>query len=250
MEFLIPDWPAPPSVRAAVSLRGGGVSAGPYASLNLGDHVGDEPAAVTKNRSRVRLSLGLPAEPFWLQQVHGRQVVHVFPPSQKGGRKSPAQADAAWTDAPGVVCAILSADCLPVLLCDDSGCVAAAAHAGWRGLAAGVLEQTVRALPVLPQSLMAWLGPAIGPSAFEVGAEVREQFIVAHPQADAAFRPRRTSGKWGADLGHLARQRLVQAGVTRIFGGNHCTYSDSTRFFSYRREGVCGRMASLIWIQT
>ena len=238
--FLHPDWPAPANVRAAVTLRSGGVSSGPYASLNPGDHVGDEPAHVAENRRRLRAALALPAEPQWLQQVHGAQVAHL------PGAAHHAD-DAAWTQQAGVVCAILSADCLPVLLCDRAGTVVAAAHAGWRGLAAGVLEQAVSALPVAPADLLAWLGPAIGPAAFEVGAEVRQAFVQAQAQAARHFRAV-AGGKHLADLFGLARQQLQRAGVKNISGGGWCTYSEASRFFSHRREAPCGRMASLIWL--
>jgi polyphenol oxidase len=242
--FLVPDWPAPPRIRAAVSLRGGGVSVseGRYATLNLGDHVGDRPEHVAENRRRLRAALGLPAEPAWLRQVHGTQVVEL-PMAAPA-----AEADAAWTRRAGIVCAILTADCLPVLLCDEDAHVVAAAHAGWRGLAAGVLEATVAALPVAPSRLLAWLGPAIGPAAFEVGAEVRDAFERHSPLAAAAFAPA-AEGKYRADLYALARLRLRQAGVARIFGGGRCTLSEPQHFFSHRREPSGGRMASMIWLQ-
>ena len=255
LSFLHPNWPAPAQIHAAVSLRAGGVSSGPYASLNLGDHVGDAPAAVAENRRRLRKALALPAEPFWLQQVHGTQVIQVptrgnstlSAPSSYEAAGGFAVADASWSQHAKTVCAILSADCLPVLFCNDAGTLVAAAHAGWRGLASGVLESTLRSMPAAPQSLMAWLGPAIGPGAFEVGDEVREQLVADHAQASAAFQPSGSKNKWRADLNLLARQRLTQAGVTRIYGGTLCTHSDSRRFFSHRRDGVCGRMATLIW---
>jgi len=240
-ELLQADWPAPPAVRTAVSLRTGGVSTGGYASLNLADHVGDEQAHVGENRRRLRVALDLPAEPHWLRQVHGTRVIKL---SSEAGQD---EADAAWTAERGVVCAILSADCLPVLFCDREGSVVAAAHAGWRGLAAGVLEATLRALPAAPSSMLAWLGPAIGPAAFEVGAEVRDAFIAQDAQCTRHF-VRSGAEKFSADLFGLARQRLHGAGVSAVYGGGRCTHADPQRFYSYRRDRVCGRMVSLIWL--
>jgi YfiH family protein len=242
LAFIHPDWPAPAGVRAAMTTRGGGVSRGPYASLNLGGS-GDEPAAIAENRRRLAAALGLPAAPCWLRQVHGSRVLRL-----PAGADLPA-ADAAFTQAAGVVCAVQAADCLPVLLCDDAGQTVAAAHAGWRGLAAGVLEATVGALPVAPPCLLAWLGPAIGAEAFEVGAEVRAQFLERDAAAEPSFRPGAAPGKYHADLFELARQRLRRAGVTRIYGGGDSTHADAARFYSYRRDGVTGRMAALIWLE-
>ena len=237
---LRPSWPAPANVHAAFTRRGGGVSAGPYASLNLGDHVGDDIQAVMENRRRVREQLALPAEPAWLRQVHGTQVV--------AAGAAGAQADASYTRASGEVCAILVADCLPVLFCNDEGSVAAAAHAGWRGLAGGVLEAAVRALAVPPSTLMAWLGPAIGPAAFEVGAEVRAAFVAHDAGSARHFIDGPAPGKFMADVYGLARARLAAAGVERVHGGNWCTASDAGSFFSHRRDRVSGRMAALIWL--
>ncbi len=237
MTWLVPDWPAPARIGAAVTLRDGGVSTGPYASWNLAAHVGDDPAAVAENRRRLRQRLELPAEPVWLNQVHGDRIVEIGP-----DRRSTPTADASFTRRPGVVCAVLTADCLPVLLTD--GRTVAAVHAGWRGLAAGILD---RALTLVPwrRPPLAWLGPAIGPDAFEVGPEVRAAFLTRDPTLACAFRPRRS--RWLADLYHIARRILQTCGVTEIFGGTFCTYSDPKRFFSYRRDGVCGRQAALIW---
>lgn len=237
--WIVPDWPAPPGVRALVTTRAGGVSAGPYASFNLATHVGDDPAAVTENRRRLRAHL--PGEPLWLAQVHGSGVVRAE------DAVDCAEADAAFTRRAGRVCAVLTADCLPVLLCNDVGTVVCAAHAGWRGLAGGVLEAALRAMGEPPERLLAWLGPAIGPRAFEVGAEVREAFLAHAPEATAAFAPR-SNGKWLADLYRLAEQRLNAAGVARVLGGGHCTFSEAERFYSFRREKTTGRMASLIWM--
>ena len=238
-EFIIPDWPAPPKVRALVTTRQGGVSIAPYASFNLGDHVGDDPAAVAENRRRLRMLL--PAEPAWLKQVHGVRCVDA------AQVPSGIVADAAFARVPGVVCAVLTADCLPVLLCDDCGTLVAAAHAGWRGLAVGVIEATVAAMGLPGEQLMAWLGPAIGPENFEVGSEVREIFVTHDPQAAGAFVPH-GHGKWLCNIYLLARQRLEALGVCRHAGADFCTVRDAQRFYSYRREGVTGRMATLIWL--
>ena len=240
LEWIEPDWPAPRRIGALVSTRRGGTSKGSFASLNLGTRVGDDPAAVAANRARVRAVL--PAEPVWLRQVHGLDIVDA-------ARAEPdATADAAFTRAPGVVCAIQVADCLPVLFCDRDGTTVAAAHAGWRGLAAGVLERTVAAFEAPPDTLLAWLGPAIGPTAFEVGMDVFEAFTTTDPQAADAFRPLHT-GKWLADLYALARRRLARAGVHAVYGGGMCTVSDAARFFSYRRDRVTGRQAAFIWLR-
>jgi len=236
---LVPDWPAPKNVRALQTTRNGGCSVNPYASLNLGDHVGDAPLAVERNR--MLLQPLLPSEPVWLKQVHGSEVVDA------GQASCWPQADACITSHPGAVCVVMTADCLPVLLCDEQGSVVGAAHAGWRSLCDGIIEQTVRAMNVPPPSLMAWLGPAIGPQAFEVGEEVRAAFVAQQPQAAAAFAPR-GSGKWFADIYQLARLRLHALNITRIYGGGLCTYTDPKRFFSYRRDGETGRMGTFIWI--
>jgi YfiH family protein len=240
MSWLVPDWPAPARVRALVTTREGGVSAGAWASFNLGAHVGDEARAVAANRARLREAL--PAEPLWLEQVHGTTV------AEAGTATLGARADASVARAAGRVLAVQSADCLPVLLCDRRERVVAAAHAGWRGLAAGVLEQTVLAMKAPPEDLLAFLGPAIGPGAYEVGAEVRAAFMCADPAAAGAFTAGR-EGKFFADLYALARQRLAKAGIMAVFGGTHCTFNERDRFFSYRRDGVTGRMASLVWLE-
>lgn len=241
-DCLVPDWPAPAKVRALVTTRIGGVSASPWDSLNLGDHVGDAPAAVAENRRRLRALL--PAEPVWLRQVHGTLCIDAAQAS------AGAEADAALARAPGVVCAVLTADCLPVLLCDDAGSVVAAAHAGWRGLAAGVIEATVQAMGLPGERLVAWLGPAIGPENFEVGDEVRAAFVAHDPAAAQAFVPGRTDrpGKWYCDIYRLARQRLAALGVRRVTSADFCTVAERERFYSYRRDGVTGRMASLVWL--
>ena len=239
-DWIVPDWPVPARVRALITTRNGGGSGGPYASLNLGLRVNDDPAAVAANRSLLRHFL--PAEPKWLNQVHGTSVV---------GAESigePVAADASFATTPGCVSAIMVADCLPVLFADRAGSVVASAHAGWRGLAGGVLENTVRALDARPEDVLAYLGPAIGPAAFEVGNEVREAFVAADAAASHAFRPHKAD-RWLADLFMLARQRLARAGVSNVYGGGQCTFSDPARFFSHRRDKVSGRMAALIWIE-
>jgi YfiH family protein len=238
-DWIVPDWPAPKRVRALVTTRTRGSSRGPYASFNLGAHVGDDPAAVERNRERLRASL--PADPVWLQQVHGTEVVDAAtaPPL--------ARADAAVARTRHVVCAVLTADCVPVLLADGGGDAVAIAHAGWRGLAAGVVEAAVARMDVPAASVIAWLGPAIGPRAYEVGREVREAFVRRDAAAVAAFAPGRDD-RFLADLFMLARQRLAAAGIAAVYGGGHCTYTEAERFYSYRREPTTGRLASLVWI--
>jgi len=239
--WLQADWPAPANVRTLVTTRQGGLSRQPFDSFNLGSHVGDDADAVAANRALLRQQL--PAEPAWLYQVHGTQVVNAAQVSD-----TPQDADASFSNQPDTVCVVMTADCLPVLLCNDAGTVVAAAHAGWRGLCSGVLEASVAATGVDPSSLMAWLGPAIGPDAFEVGAEVRSAFMALDPAAEQAFTAI-GEGKYLADLYLLARQRLTAQGVTRVYGGDFCTVIDRARFYSYRRDGITGRMASLIWLQ-
>ncbi|HWJ33918.1 MAG TPA: peptidoglycan editing factor PgeF [Steroidobacteraceae bacterium] len=248
--WLTPEWPAPACVRALSTLCGGGVSKPPYASLNLGDHVGDAAVAVAENRRSLRAAAGLPAEPRWLTQVHGICVMDLdsFEASGPADAGAPSPADAAVTGQPGRVCAILTADCLPVLLAADSGARVGAAHAGWRGLAAGVIEATVSALGTSPGDLVAWLGPAIGPRHFEIGAEVREALLRGDPGAEAAFEPN-ARGRFMADLYTLARRRLARLGVERIYGGGACTYTEADKYFSHRRDGRTGRQATLIWIE-
>ena len=240
IDWLEPDWPAPPGVMAISTLRGGGASLGPYASLNLGDHVGDDPAAVAENKARLHRAAGLPSGPQWLSQVHGVSVADL----DLEGPREPA--DAAFTRHPGRVCAILTADCLPLLFAADAGAVVGAAHAGWRGLAAGVIEATFHALGTAPESTVVWLGPAIGPGHFEVGSEVREVFVQQDAGSSEAFKPS-LRGRFMADLTLLARRRLASLGITRIYGGGECTYASADRYFSYRRDGQCGRQATLIW---
>jgi polyphenol oxidase len=245
--WLGPDWPVPEGVRSVFTLRGGGVSVAPYASLNVGSHVQDAPQAVAENRRRIAASFDLPTEPAWLTQVHGAEVVRL-------GAQLPAtlRADAVVTRHPGRVCVIQVADCLPVLFAAHDGSVVGAAHAGWRGLAAGVLEATVAAMGVPPGQLRAWIGPGIGPAHFEVGPEVREVLVGAAgaagaAEAEAAF-VANARGRWQCDLVALARQRLAACGVTAIHGGQWCTFSAAESFFSYRRDGRTGRLAALIWL--
>jgi polyphenol oxidase len=307
IQLIEPDWPAPPGVRAAFTLRSGGVSVAPYNSLNLGAGIGDSLEAVAENRRRLRARLGLPAEPVWLEQVHGVGVVQLGDPDFAGcaprsraaggntrvgvanvspvdadglpradadglpradadglpradadglptayamgpDANSSPRADAAVAHAPAQVCAIRVADCMPVLFAALDGSVVGAAHAGWRGLASGVLEATVERLDVPSSQLVAWMGPAIGPGHFEVGDEVRAAFTETDAGAAAAF-VRNAGGRWQCDLYALARRRLGALGLTRIYGGGWCTFAESDRFFSYRRDGRCGRMAALIWME-
>jgi polyphenol oxidase len=241
---LKPKWPVPHHVHAAFTLRQGGVSASPYDSLNVGAHVGDAADRVSENRRRVRRELSLPAEPAWLEQVHGAAVCDL---DEAPTVERHAGADAVLTRRAGNVCVVQVADCLPVLLAARDGTAVAAVHAGWRGLAAGVLEAALAALGVEPHRLLAWLGPAIGPEHFEVGAEVRSAFLARDAGAAAAFSAN-ARGRWQCDLAALARGRLGASGVAAVFGGEWCTYASPQQFFSYRRDGQCGRMAALIWI--
>ncbi|MFO7189924.1 MAG: peptidoglycan editing factor PgeF [Pseudomonadota bacterium] len=238
-DWIVPDWPAPPSVKAFITTRAGGVSAGPYASFNPSPRVGDDPAAVERNLEILRSVL--PADPVWLRQVHGTQVVD-------------AASAAPYTEADGsvahvrhIVCGVWTADCMPVLFADREGHAVGVAHAGWRGLAAGVLEATLARLGVAPERVMAYLGPAISQRAFEVGNDVYEAFVNDDPEAADAFLPG-AAGKYHADLYALARLRLARAGVKEVYGGGFCTYTQAERFYSFRRDRVTGRMASLIWL--
>ena len=245
LDLIQPDWPAPARVRAVSTTRLGGVSQPPWHSLNLGTHVEDDPQHVTENRGRLASELALEQADFgWLSQVHGTELV-TLPVD------GVPVADASTTTQAGQVCAILTADCLPVLFCDRAGTQVAAAHAGWRGLCAGILEQDVASFTAPAAEIIAWLGPAIGPGQFEVGPEVRDAFIATGDRAAEAFstsgaRP----GHFMADIYCLARQRLEKAGVSAVYGGDLCTVSDSQRFYSYRRDGQTGRMATLIWLES
>lgn len=240
LTWLEPDWPAAAWVRAASSSRLGGLSQGPFASLNLGDHVGDDPELVMANRQRLAKALKLPGQPRWLKQVHGCRV-------QKEADASP-EADAAWSNRPGEVCLVMTADCLPILLCNAQGTEVAAVHAGWRGLCDGVIEAALNHFSAAPGEMLAWLGPAIGPDAFEVGPEVRSAFVARDADAALAFAPGQ-GDRCFMDIFALARQRLQKAGIARVQGGGLCTYNDPEHFFSYRRDGITGRMATLIWLE-
>ncbi len=251
--FLHAEWPAPPGVKAVTSLRTGpGQSLPPFDRFNLGLRCGDEPAHALANRQRLSVELQLPESPRWLQQVHGVHAARFdrgeteFSPGLAAGDAPEPVADAAVTDSAGVVLAILTADCLPVLLCSRDGHHLGAAHAGWRGLAAGVLEATVAAMAAPAGGLIAWLGPAAGPENYEIGEEVRSAFLDVDPAADAAFVATREH-HWRIDLYLLARQRLASVGVEHVYGGGLCTIADSQRFYSHRRDQRSGRMASLIW---
>jgi YfiH family protein len=291
LQIIAPEWPAPPGVRAAFTLRTGGVSLAPYDSLNLGAHIGDSPEAVAENRRRVGEKLRLPAEPVWLEQVHGVQVVELGAAGIVGtlagaagkvaegagggvgaaGRwgaardagvgavadpavrhtdpgELPLTADASVAHAAGRVCAIRVADCMPVLFAARDGSAVGAAHAGWRGLAGGVLQATIAQLGVPAADLIAWMGPAIGPEHFEVGEDVRAAFTAADAGAASGF-VANARGRWQCDLYALARRKLSALGVSSIHGGGWCTFAEPARFFSYRRDGQCGRMAALIWIE-
>lgn len=240
--LLIPNWPVAERIKSCSTTRNGGVSPAPYSSLNLGDHVNDLAQNVRKNRALLVEQARLPSKPVWLEQVHGTEVLTL-----DGSQPLNLQADAVYSRTVGQVCAIMTADCLPVLFCSKAGNEVAAAHAGWRSLCYGVLENTVNCFQAVPQEIIAWLGPAIGPQKFEVGGDVRDAFIDAKPQAIMAFK---TQGdKYLADIYLLARQRLESLGITAIYGGDYCTVSDKSRFFSYRRDRQTGRMASLIWLE-
>lgn len=254
--YLTPNWPAPPCIKAYTSLRFGGHSCDPYTSFNLSIREKDDPQAVNANRQQLREELELTREPSWLTQVHGTQVIRaemVSPfetaPSASSGQMVAPLADASFTSEPNVACVVLTADCLPLLLCNQQGTQVAAVHAGWRGLLAGVIETTLSHLAGTKDDWLAWLGPAIGPTAFEVGDEVREAFTTQNGNANAAFQPI-GKGRWLANIYLLAQQRLEQQGITQIYGGEFCTYSEVQSFFSYRRDnGITGRMATLIYIR-
>lgn len=242
LEPVIPGWPAPARVRAFVTTRAGGVSTGSCASLNLGTRCGDDAGAVAENRSR--LAARLPSAPVWLRQVHGTRVADADAARAAGDEP---EADAAVARRASTVCAVLVADCMPVFLADEAASVVAVAHAGWRGLSAGVLEATLDAMRVRPESVLAWLGPAIGPRVYEVGEEVRAAFLAHDRAAETAFAPTRP-GHWLLDLYRIARQRLAARGVARVSGGGFCTHSDAARFFSHRRDPRSGRMAAVVWL--
>lgn len=241
--FIYPDWPAPARVRALTTTRVGGCSRAPFDSFNLSIRVGDDPAHVERNRALLRERAGLPCEPLWLRQVHGNRVVDA------AGSAPYTEADGSFADQPSVVCAVLTADCCPVFLCDRAATRAAVLHCGWRGLVRGLIEEGVKRFESPRSELLAWLGPAIGPRTFEVGEEVYGAFVAHDARAAGAF-TRKANGRWLADIYELARQRLNAMGVSEVFGGDYCTVSQADRFFSYRRDRVCGHMASLIWLAT
>ncbi|MGI9335674.1 MAG: peptidoglycan editing factor PgeF [Gammaproteobacteria bacterium] len=236
-QLIAADWPAPQRVQAFAATRHGGTSRGPHDSLNFSYGVGDEPDLVTRNRRALADTLGVEREVEWLEQVHGARVYRM------GRETKPETADAAWSDRAGELCVVTTADCLPVVLCNDGGTEIAAAHAGWRGLAAGVLEAAIAAFATPAPNLLAWMGPAIGAKVYEVGDEVRAAFVDGDAGAAQCFVPS-PAGRWLADLYALARRRLGAAGVERVYGGEFCTYTEEDRFFSYRRAKVSGRMAS------
>lgn len=239
--ILTPDWPAPKHVRAYTTTRLNGFSHDPYASFNLGDHVGDDHENVLQNRTYLKKILNLPTDPIWLNQIHSTDIFNV------DRDVKPQSADGSYTSHKNIVCAVLTADCLPILLCDQSGTQIAAVHAGWRGLAAGVIESALNSFNPTDKKIIAWIGPAIGQAFYEVGDDVRDKFLEIDADAGKAFQPYKQS-KWLANMNLLARQRLEKSGVSEIFGGDLCTFQDSERFFSFRRDGKTGRMASLIWI--
>ncbi|PHM55984.1 purine nucleoside phosphorylase YfiH [Xenorhabdus sp. KK7.4] len=240
--LIFPDWPQPKGVGACSTTRAGGMSLPPYESLNLGLHVGDDPLYVERNRERLMEYARLPHQPVWLEQVHGTRVIRL-----EGQSVENNQADAVYTNQVGQVCAVMTADCLPVLFCSVEGDEVAAAHAGWRGLCAGVLENTVAQFTTKPDMIQAWLGPAIGPEKFEVGREVMEAFLATDPNLEQAFTP--YGMKFLANIYLLARLKLKSIGIKNVFGGAACTVSEEKTFFSYRRDGVTGRMATLIWLK-
>lgn len=241
--MIIPGWQAPSHIHCASTLRVGGVSQAPYHALNLGTHVGDYSEDVAVNRQRLKEALNLPSDPLWLNQIHSHTVLDL------DGTIDSVDADAVMSRQVGVVCTVMTADCLPVLFTNRKGTAIAATHAGWRGLCDGILEQTVTAMQrESDDEILAWLGPAIGALEFEVGAEVRQQFIDQQSQTESCFIASKNTGKWLADIYQLARTRLATVGVTQVTGGDRCTYTESESFYSYRREGITGRMASLIWM--
>jgi len=246
--FIRPRWPAPANVHALVTLRTGGYSSGPHASFNLAAHTEDDPEAVRKNRELLRVYFNLPSEPVWLQQVHSNRIIEAGTGTGTGTGAGDAEADGSWTGAVGHVCAVMTADCLPVLICNQNGSRVAAVHAGWRGLLAGVITNAVRMLESDPAELLVWLGPAIGPQVFEVGAEVLQSFTESNSENVSAFK-QTDDRHWLCDLYQLARVELSRLGVISVLGGDECTYTDERRFYSYRRDLITGRMASIIWLE-
>ncbi len=242
LETIIPNWPASPRVKAHTTTRHGGFSQGEYASFNLAENTEENFAIIERNRALLRQELQLPAEPLWLKQVHGTTVV------QADQQQPPITADASFTRATNTVCVVTTADCLPLLICDKKATCVAAVHAGWKGLAAGVIEAMLETLQIPGDQLLVWLGPAMGPQAFKVKEDVLQQFIAVDPQAIQAF-TKISADQWLADIYLLAKQRLARYDVNAIYGGEYCTYTDANRFYSFRREQKTGRIASLIWLQ-
>lgn len=235
--WLAADWPAPEHIRAGTTIRTGGTSTDQYSSLNAAMHVGDKPENVIDNRKRIKVLLELPAEPVWLQQIHGNRVV-------RAECADNLEADASYSNNKNIICAVMTADCLPLLLCSQDGSCIAAVHGGWKGLLTGVIENTVASMR--QNNLLAWMGPAIGPKCFQVGSEVRAAFINKKAEYSSAFNEQK-NGKWLADIYHIARITLTTIGITRIYGGEYCTVTDENRFYSYRRDGDTGRMTTMIW---
>jgi YfiH family protein len=243
MQYIVPTWPTPKHVHAFTTTRQGGYSLPPYSSFNLAHHVGDDRGYVEQNRQLLSRILQLPSDPIWLQQTHGNKVL--VADLDQGYKNSPA--DAITTTHPNVVCVVMTADCLPLLLCNFKGTQVAAIHAGWKGLAAGVIQQAVNAMGEAPHELMAWLGPAIGPEAYEVAEEVRLIFLRQNETYSPAFKPK--AGKWLANLYQLATLQLHTLGIKTVYGGEYCTYNNEQSFYSFRRDrGITGRMATLIWL--
>ncbi len=238
VNWIIPNWPAPTAIKAVSTLRSGGVSQSPFFSFNLGNYVGDDPMSVAENRIRLNRGLELPSEPCWLNQVHGSSVI------QAGRNLTNNIADASYTRDKGVVCAVLTADCLPILITDQSGSFVAVIHCGWRGLLSGIIQNTLRVLEGL--DLLAWLGPAIGADNFKVRQDVRSAFVKKSQCFESGFKLL-FRGCWGVNIYQIARTLLERQGISRIYGGDFCTYSEEDRFFSYRRDGKTGRMATIIW---
>jgi polyphenol oxidase len=236
--WLQPEWPAPANIHAATTLRTGGISQGVYTSLNPATHVGDNPESVSKNRQIIKTLLNLPSEPIWLNQIHSNRAVKAI------ATDTPQQADASYTDQSNVVCVVMTADCLPLLVCSADGSEIAAIHAGWRGLLDGVIDNTIAALQ--NRDVLVWLGPTIGSERFEVGNEVRAAYVAKSAKYASAFN-QQSDTKWLADIYQLARINLAFLGITKIYGGDFCTVTDEKRFYSYRRDKVTGRMATLIW---
>lgn len=244
MDFITPNWPAPEHVKAFSTTRSGGVSSGPYQGLNLGLHVADDSSDVLQNRALLQQAVGLNQPLAWLNQVHSDVCIEITAPLN-----NTPDVDGSWTRANGLGCVVMTADCLPVLLTDKQGSFVAAVHAGWRGLCSGIIENTIKQVGAAPQQVLVWLGPAISQAAFQVGEEVKQAFETKNAQASQAFLPDSEKGKWRADLYALARMQLANIGVKHVYGGEHCTFNEAERFYSYRRQSQTGRMASVIFLQ-